>query len=650
MRRVALALALGALAPASASAAPFGELPFQTVARGVSCVRATGMPGELVAWAPDGARVLRATPSGLSASTTVPLGRATGCPQAAAQPSGAGVIATPVEGGISVALREPGGGWGAPVTVALPAETQVSGLGVAVSERGDAVVAWREQRFSSDGEANFIRAVRRAPGGAPGAPETLATGAGGAASDSVVAGIGADGGAVVLWTQRTGDSLRSDTTATLVSSAAPGAGFAAPQRLGVTASTPALAVAPDGRALATLWDSAGVRVAERLPGGAFGPPRLVGGGGDEHGAVALALRPDGAALVAWGGALPGDPVELVRRSAGGDFGPSLQAAPRRELDVGGFVYSGGSFTYTGDGPPGLRPDDSGGGDLRAVLAPDGRALLTWADRLPDEAGESVDARAASVAPDGTAAVTALGGPLRDPGPVAPVLLDGGVLAASWGDNAPSATGSGRIHLAVEGAAAAAPAPFPAVRVGRPEKTVVASAKPLIVPVTCSAACDLRADLSTGAIAHASLTRAGSVRLRLGGRGGAPVAPRHGGIVRLRIQSGPPGATAIRTRTVRLRLRRPTPPPEPHVRGLTAVRDGNELVVRWGTDRSARGYTFSVFASRSSTFRSSTGSDVRGNAGTRYETRLRNASRLRYVRMRVQYDGATIRTRNVRVRR
>src|SRR4051812_42492721 len=102
MRALVIALAAALLAPATTSAAPLAELPFQTVPDGVSCVRATGAPGELVAWAPEGARFARATPAGLTATTTAALGALTGCPEGAAQANGAGVVAGPVDGAISV--------------------------------------------------------------------------------------------------------------------------------------------------------------------------------------------------------------------------------------------------------------------------------------------------------------------------------------------------------------------------------------------------------------------------------------------------------------------------------------------------------------------------------------------------------------------
>src|SRR4051812_6308899 len=93
LRRPLFAALLVLAAPATAAAAPFGELPFQPVKGGVSCLRATGAPGELVAWAPDGARFVHATATGVADAGGVRLGPPSGCPVAAAQASGAGVVA-----------------------------------------------------------------------------------------------------------------------------------------------------------------------------------------------------------------------------------------------------------------------------------------------------------------------------------------------------------------------------------------------------------------------------------------------------------------------------------------------------------------------------------------------------------------------------
>src|SRR5262245_44884512 len=156
MRVAGIALTAALLAAAPASAAPFGELPFQVAPGGVSCLRATGAPGELIAWAPGGARPLRATATGLVAETTLALGDTDRCPVAAVQPNGAGVVAVATPKSITVALREPGGAWSAPVVLPHSA-VETDRVAAAISERGDAILAWREY---ADRQQR-IRAVRR---------------------------------------------------------------------------------------------------------------------------------------------------------------------------------------------------------------------------------------------------------------------------------------------------------------------------------------------------------------------------------------------------------------------------------------------------------------------------------------------------------
>jgi hypothetical protein len=640
MRRLALAGALLAFAPATASAASFAETPFHAIAAGASCLRATGAPGELAAWAPSGARGLHATTSGLADAGTIPLGSVFACPQVVAQPNGAGIAAASVAGGIAVALREPGGGWGVPL--AIRAGRGVTDFSAAISERGDAVVAWRE--FGDVGMS--VRAVRRSPGGAFGAPETLASNADDDFSTEVRAGIGADGVAIVAWSHspRRNGPARYEMFAALAS---PGAGFAAPQRLArAGVGAPSLAVAPDGRALVAFSGQDGIYVAERVPGAGFAAPRLVAGGspftGLIGGSLALALRADGAAVVASGGK-DFDPLVYVRRPAGGDFGPPLQAAePDDDLDdetVGG-ADSGGTFSVP---TAGTRPVDGAGADLRAVLAADDRVLFTSRSRSGRRG--VAGARAVVVAPDGIASTTALGGPLRDLDSVAPLLLAGGGLAAAWADNAQQ--GTGRLHLVAEGVLPPLPLRSPRVRIGRPAKTVVPYRGLLVVPVTCSVACDLRVQLSTGASTTVSLARGGTVRLRLGDSE-HPAAPRHGGMVTITVASTAPGAHTVRTDTLRLHLRRPAPPPEPRIFGLTARRDGRGVLVRWSTDRSARGYSFQVLASTADGQASAIG-ERRGTTRTSYQVRLRLARGMSRVRLQLRHEDYAVRTLRARVR-
>src|SRR3954447_12755256 len=67
--------------PAAAAAAPFGELPFRTVASAAVCVRPTGVPGELLRWTRGGVELMQARADGLVPTGTVRLGTVSDCPQ-----------------------------------------------------------------------------------------------------------------------------------------------------------------------------------------------------------------------------------------------------------------------------------------------------------------------------------------------------------------------------------------------------------------------------------------------------------------------------------------------------------------------------------------------------------------------------------------
>src|SRR4051794_36253637 len=96
MRRVALVLALAVLAalPASASAAPFAELPFLSLTGAAECVQAPGPPGVLARGRQRGVRFMQAGPAGLAQREAASLGGVSfPCPGVALAASGAGVVA-----------------------------------------------------------------------------------------------------------------------------------------------------------------------------------------------------------------------------------------------------------------------------------------------------------------------------------------------------------------------------------------------------------------------------------------------------------------------------------------------------------------------------------------------------------------------------
>jgi len=349
-----LTLALTLLIAAPASAAPFGELPFRSEAAGAACLRATGAPGELAAWAPGGIRLLQASASGLAPAAVSPLGRTAGCPAVAAQPNGAGVAAAIVVPAarsrrLRIVLREPGGAWGAPGDVAIPKGVSAGARWrPRSSPRGDAIVAWRGGASGRD----LLPCRPPGRGGALGAPETLTKAFEAASfSTAVEVAVGADGTAVALWADAVTHGHFEQGRA-LAAIGAPGAPFGAAQLLaeGVDAA-PALALAPDGRALALLPSSQSMRFAERPPGGAFGASQtLCGSAGYSIGAAGRTCSPT-ARRSSPGRAAPpaASRTRGVPRPGRSDRRSASSEVPRTR-------YGGSGSGTTGDDGPG-RPSD-----------------------------------------------------------------------------------------------------------------------------------------------------------------------------------------------------------------------------------------------------------------------------------------------------
>src|SRR4051812_10465323 len=82
--------------PATASAAPFGELPFVPVSGPTFCLQATGAPGELVRQTETTAPFLTARPAGLVAGGVLATDGAGDCADVATWPGGGSVLAFPV--------------------------------------------------------------------------------------------------------------------------------------------------------------------------------------------------------------------------------------------------------------------------------------------------------------------------------------------------------------------------------------------------------------------------------------------------------------------------------------------------------------------------------------------------------------------------
>jgi hypothetical protein len=633
MRRALITAALLFAAPATATAAPFGELPFRPVSGAATCLQATGAPGELVRWVRDGAEVLEARADGLVPVTTVPLGKLRDCPAAAGDAGGAAILAAPTADGIRIALREPGGTWGAPITV--PAR-RAGAVEVAISARGDAIVAWLELP-SSTARTTRVRTVRRPAGGAFAMPEQLG---GMAEREQLVVGVAGDGAAVV--------AIASDGGLGLAT-AAPGRPFTPSRRLIAEryfSGEPALAVSPDGRALLATATDDGLTLFEREPGADF-VRRPTIKGASSFADVALALGPQGAAVVAWQSYGPGGQVSAMLRDAG-----ALFAAPvlvQRDEPKPSFGNNPGgeallSFgVASGDGPP-----YEGQTRLRAALGPDGRALLAWGT-----VGRGT--RTATVTTAGGAEIGRLGSSVRDPAGVTPLLLAGGGRAIAWSDGygvfsfAPSAN---RLHLAIEGAAAAPAAAAPELTIGAPRDRTLRPSQTLWLPVRCRAACDVHGQIP-GQVSepNIALARAGTALLRFDPIGGQVAAP-NGKPVKVVLRWSAPGSRELKQRTFSVPLRGLPAPPLPRIENLRVRRlSGGRIDVRWSTDVAARDAYFYVYGTRTRSLRTGAPSlrVVAGRGRRSFHVTLRDAARARYVTVAVgQTVGERTRTAVIRV--
>ncbi|MDA0161422.1 hypothetical protein OM076_14185 [Solirubrobacter ginsenosidimutans] len=628
MRRalVAVGLLLAAV-PGTAHAAPFGELPFRPVDGAANCLRTTGLPGELSRWTSGGVELSTASAGGIAAQSVVPLGVMSECPVVASDPNGFAVAATATTRGVRIAVREAGtASWGAPITIAASGAGNVR---VAVSARGDVLVAWieGEDAFPRVGR---VRVVQRAAGGAFGAPRQVG---GEVAANHVAVGLAQDGGGVLA---------TSDVQELRVATAAPGAAFGAPRRLmGATFfdADIALAVGADGRALvaATGVDGA-LGVFERDPGAGF--VRRVES--PEAGAqgVAVALGAGGAAVVA---AQSGDSVSLIRRDAGGAFRAAQQITGSGDRSSG---FSGGEpilVIKARNAPP-----NDGEPTLRALLGADGRATVTWA-------AEGRVAHVASAGPTGVPEPERVGSPLRDPVALAPLLLADGTPAVTWSDDTSffsRAPLAGRVHLAVEGVPAAPDPAVPTLEVGAPLDASLRPAQPLVLPLHCAAACDIRADTGIGVFdPRLTLTEAGTARLRIEPLGKA-LAPARPGPIKVKLSWGAPGARVAQERTISVRLRRLPIPPFPRLLDVRARRaKGGVVDVRWRTDVGVRDAGFVVFGTHARGIGAPElpiSATLQGRGRRVFHVRLKDASRTRWVRVSV-YQAIGNRERTVLVR-
>jgi len=621
---VALAL------PVSASAAPLGELPFQRVPDGTACLAPTGAPGELSRWAEGGAEVLTAGPEGFGRPALVRLGELPGCPRVDADASGAAVAAAATDDALRVALREPGSGsFGAPVSLA--AAENVFELSVAVSPHGDAVVAWVE--WDRGPQHVRVRVVRRDAGSRFGAPVDLVPWRPGTSSVGVLTGMAADGEAVVLVHEPRGGS-RSSSVDT-VRSGVRGAPLGPATPLPAGLHSLALGVAPDGRIVVGATESGSVAVVERPRGDALGAPQRLTDPAQPVDAnqMAVAFGPDGRRVVAWHDDDEGTTGAAVRDGAIG-FSPPVVIVPTPKSSDQGFATLSSGPAIVGELPP-----------LHAAFAPDGRVSVAWPDggaRLATLSGNAVVER------------ERLGATLRSAGGLSLLALADGRRALAWTNHDQSAEdGPTRVHLAVEGVQAPPEPAAPRVTVGRARDSTLRPGEDLVLPVRCSAACDLEASLAAeeDATIDYSLTRAGTVNVRLAPPGRA-IAPARPGPVRVTVRSSAPGARTTTRTIATLRLRRLPALPFPRVEDVRARRlSGGRVEVRWRASSDARDTFFLVTGTRAR----DAGKDNRpavdglwGQRRTSYRVVLEDAADTRWLHIRV-FELIGKRDRSVTVR-
>ena len=272
------ALAVSALAPGAAAAA--------------TIVSNTAGDQALVSRFPEESLTARSLaslrPSGGVFGATVPLTpHGASDPSVAIGDSGAAVAAwtqgTAKRQSVHVALREPGAGWGTPITLAKRGVAPR----VAIDAQGNALVVWSRHGGS-------MQSAQRAPGSAFSPPADLP--AAGLVSDLQ---MDAGGNALVLSFPR-GDS----STSRLQSSFRPAGGaFEAPRDVASVSSVhpeSALAMNPAGDAIVVFAKGRRLVASRRPAGGEFGPPVNVSGKADFTPTVSdVALGGDGSATVTW---------------------------------------------------------------------------------------------------------------------------------------------------------------------------------------------------------------------------------------------------------------------------------------------------------------------------------------------------------------
>jgi hypothetical protein len=587
-----------ALAPVAAARAAGGltEAPFAPAGGtgAATCMRATGFAGEFATSEPAGragrVRLWSAAPGGPVAGQVLRIPSELGCAAVAADAEGGALLAALSTAGadsarLLVATRAPGGRFGRLRAVDRTFR-RLAGFTVAVGASGDGLITVVQPLGALGGTASRLRALRITAAGKVSRPETVATVHGSPDSLLTAAGVDGAGRATIAW---------SSAGAIRTRSAAANRRFARAQTvpgLGTDLDSLAMAVAPDGRALLAADGYDDARVAERAPGAArFAPGRRVAGA---SGDLALALGDDGAAVLAAHDA--GDPqaaLYLSTRPPGGVFASARAlASPLANGSYGSSELSFVLFGGVGDVVPATP---------RVVLDSDGRFAVSWLRGRTGAPESPMTPWLARGSVSGSVTAKRFGSPARGADGTAPVLTADGRAGLAWADGAErawllGAVGDqlpGRVHLALEGAPGAPSPPPPSLRLRVRRRAVLYAADPLPVTAICGAPCDVR--VAGAAVAAGRTAGPGATRLHLGPSPFRSLGTRAGRRVVVRaVATAPGGVRASRTSAIVVIRRRPAPVP-PRVVHLDAHRHAGRIVVTWGTDRPARRVSFNALA-------------------------------------------------------
>lgn len=495
-----------------------------------------------------------------------------------------------------------------------PADLDVVGrapvrFAVASSPTGDALATWIQRRRDPGRRLASRLVVSRATlGGRFGQPEVLSSWLPTDASQTlrVAAAYDAVGRATIVWTPPTSRRTREVEelppmrgTRVKALTAEPRMAFGRPQiigRLPLQSTGLALAAAGDGRALVAYdGDSyvlSGVRlqVAERVSAaGGFEAVNLPAPPTNRTAGPAVALRPDGGAIVAWlDGYTPFDVagVEIMVRPSGG-AGFSRTSVATRRVTPG---LGSSEPEFAGIEVP---PSDEEALWPTVALSESGEYVIAWGAAIPLSFGDTpVTPRAVSGSlTAGPGPVTTLGCACRSVNGVRAVSTAAGP-AVAFTDNvtdlmlgAEMPRRDGRLVVTAPDLAPASVS-RPRLRV-RAHPQTLGFGKPLILRAHCDGPCRLRAVALDHrdrrqpiALAMATLSAPGRATLRVRPSVFDNVAPRGGGRVPVLVRAYTLDGARFAQRVVRIRVRRARVQRLVSPRDVTARRADDAIVVTW----------------------------------------------------------------------